>query len=104
MMRVIPRERRGLRQVGVVVLVALALGAAGHFWHHLSDRACERPDQGRPHPCAQCSALHGGVLAEESQRAVPPGLSAIDRLVLLDDGDRAVALRGGGSPRAPPLG
>jgi hypothetical protein len=97
------RRQHFMRRTGVALLLMLALSVAGHFWHHLTDAACENPDQGLPHACAQCSALHGGVLAEDLQRAASPHLSVLACVLHQEDADRVAELHTEGSPRAPPL-
>jgi len=98
----VERRMRWMRTFGVVVLAVLALGSAGHFWHHLTDD-CESSSQGFPHPCAQCGGLHAGVLAEGIQTAAAPRLADLALVDVACDANRAVQTRGAGSPRAPPL-
>ena len=92
-----------LRRFGMVVIAALALGAFGHFWHHLTDDGCESPRQGFPHPCAQCAGFHNGALAENTQAAAAPRLSDHATVFVAEDLDRVAQPRVAGSPRAPPL-
>lgn len=98
----VDRRVRWMRTFGLVVLAVLALGSAGHFWHHLTDD-CESSGQGFPHPCAQCGGLHAGVLAEAIQAAAAPRLEVLAPVDVAADADRVVQPRGTGSPRAPPL-
>jgi len=93
---------RSLRRFAVLVIAALALASAGHFWHHLVDD-CENPHQGFPHPCAQCAGFHAGVIAEDIQAAPAPRLSDLAAVFIAEDLDRAAQQRVAGSPRAPPL-
>lgn len=54
-------------------LLVLALGAAGHLRHHLTDPDCESPGaRGSSHACAACAAFHGGVLAGHDDVALIP--------------------------------
>jgi hypothetical protein len=90
-----------LRTFGIVVVAILALASAGHFWHHLTDDGCESPRQ--PHPCAQCSGLHAGVVAEAIHAAAAPRLADLAAVFVGEDLDRVEQPRVTGSPRAPPL-
>ena len=96
-------RNRWLRSLGIVVIAVLALAAGGHFWHHLTDAACDSPRDAYPHPCAQCAGFHGGVVAESIQAAAAPRLTDLAAVFVAPDCDRVGQTRGTGSPRGPPL-
>ena len=91
-------HRRSLDRLGTIAwasLMVLALGAAGHLRHHLTDRDCESPLRAG-HACSTCAAFHGGVLAGHGEVASAPPPSPPSRLSLpTPDGE---------SPYASPVG
>jgi len=74
-----------LGTIAWVSLLVLTLGAAGHLWHHLTDRDCESPLRSG-HACASCAAFHGGLLAGHDEVAVvcPPRLPSRFKLPATD--------------------
>jgi hypothetical protein len=100
--RVHRRLSTRLAKAAWVALAVLAIGGASHLWHHLTDSDCESPDQGASHACSACSALHGGMLAGESQPASTPPPSTRSRFVLPATGIRVAHVAPVGPPRGPP--
>ena len=85
-----------------IALVGLAIGGAVHGWHHVADPLCESPDLGSTHACAACSALHGGVLAGQSDPALTPPPTGPAHLTLLPAEPRVAHDAPVGPPRGPP--
>ena len=91
-----------LARTAWVALVVLALGGAGHLWHHLVDPECESTVQGSEHACAACSALHGGILAGPSEPALAPPPIASAHLPLHPTETGLAHVAPVGPPRGPP--
>ena len=102
-MKRVSSNRIHLAWAATLAIALLALGAAAHFEHHLLAPDCE---SGGPtsHPCASCSVLHGGTLAEVGVAAAPPAPSHTtdpshrEKLAPVGSAPACCA------PRAPPLG
>ena len=96
--------RLGLAHAALLAMAVLALGAAAHFEHHLLGPDCESDSAPTSHPCASCSVLHGGTLAEVGVAAAPPAPThsteySTPEAVVLHAAAPARCV-----PRAPPLG
>jgi hypothetical protein len=85
-------------------MVLLALGTAAHFEHHLLGSDCDNGSTPRSHPCASCSVLHGGTLAETGIAAIPPAPSHPTEAPPPEIIAPIAMVRGLCAPRAPPLG
>jgi hypothetical protein len=103
MIRLVP-IRIVLAQLAILAVTVLALGAAAHFEHHLIGPDCDSGHAPTSHPCASCSVLHGGTLAEVGVAAAAPIASRpgehSPRGILAPVTPALASC----APRAPPLG
>ena len=92
-----------LARAAWVALVVLAVGVAGHLWHHITDQDCESAARGPAHACSACSALHGGVLTGQSEPALSPPPSEPGHLTLPPTETGVTRVAPVGPPRGPPI-
>jgi hypothetical protein len=92
-----------LRSIALIAVALLALGVAGHLWHHVTDTGCESTARGVAHPCSLCAGLHASALAEDSPAGTVPATSLPQPIVLPEAQDHARGLGDVGAPRGPPL-
>jgi hypothetical protein len=90
-----------MRRFGILVIALLALGSAGHFWHHVTDD-CENNPHGLSHPCAQCAGFHGGLLSEATQTTTVPRIADLAAVVTGELPEVFGQSRRLAVPRAPP--
>ena len=90
-----------LRAIARCSLLILAVGAAGHLWHHLTDSDCESPLRGG-HPCVTCAAFHGGVLAGSGEVTIAPPPSVPPRFSFLATDPLSAYETSVGPTRGPP--
>ena len=87
----------------LALLGALCLGSAFHYLHHVVDPACDAAATRGAQPCANCSALHGLVIAPEPDVSAVPDPTATAQIYAIEAGRPAVPAVVGGVPRAPPV-
>lgn len=100
----VSQARGGLARAAALAIVLLALGAAAHFEHHLLGPDCESGPTSSSHPCASCSVLHGGTLAESTVTGIAPTASRPTESHNPGTVAPAATIPGSCAPRGPPLG
>jgi hypothetical protein len=88
--------------LALLLLGVIAVGSAGHWWHHITDPACDAEGRRGPQPCATCSALHSGAPEPQQQITASPDPIAIAHTFDTDADRPADIALAGQRARAPP--
>jgi hypothetical protein len=97
------RQRPWLATHAAIVLVVLAIAAVAHFGHHLLDPHCDSGPGPNSGPCASCSVIHGGALAENAAAVAPCAPVRHGELALPEVLAPVATVPADCAPRAPPL-
>jgi hypothetical protein len=86
----------------LLIAAVLALGGIAHAWHHVADRDCA--GAAGPHPCTQCSMLHGAAIVAVAVTVVAQAPAAPGTIPLRVHAAPSRIARVTCAPRAPPIG
>ena len=93
--------RRTARSLAALILFGvLLLGSACHFWHHLTDPACDAGTKAQP--CATCSALHRGSVVANPEIAPLPDHRPATEIALTHFVFTGATTVTAAAPRGPP--
>ena len=96
------RGRRTKPSMALLLLAALCVASAGHYWHHILDPDCGADGRHGAQPCATCAGLHSAVVAAPPQPPPQPFRSSVEPIPPLPTAVPAAPIVPGGAPRAPP--